>query len=131
MEESFGLDTMEDGNGFSIQALHSLGVLEDGEELCDFDDDRPIIYGEESNGESAEESAVDLDSESEYDADESSSTCNVEYLQKCLSFTPEPIHLVNISRTANLLCKIATNPFFPYDNKVTKQLADLVSKIST
>jgi hypothetical protein len=134
MEESFNSDTnIEDETGFSEQTLHSIGVLEDGEHISDMegeDDDCPIIYGQ--NNKESDQSDEDLESESDYEeTGRNKKLDDLQYLRTCLLFTPKALCAVDIEKTGNLLEQIASNPFFPYDNKVTKQLTDLVSEILT
>jgi hypothetical protein len=129
---NFGDSTELNGStvGIPEETLHEIGVLFDGESIEDLEvEEEPIIYEQFQSEDSDEE--VDSDSDSDSTEDTSTATLQnkIELLQKLLSFKPTNVHSINVEEAIHQLQQIASNPYYPYKNAVTKKFADLVSKL--
>lgn len=133
-EESCRTSVDDECVGITDETLIELGIgshLESNGNEDDEEEDSPIIYGQND-----EQSESDLEEEPESESDfeqedraSNNGILTLQYLHKCLLFEPKAIHRVNIDKTIELLEDIASNPYYPYENKVTKLWADLVSDI--
>jgi len=116
------LEALDESQGISVEVMREMGGIVTTEERMEIDL-QPIICGSSSDEEESDyESAEDEDEEVTADI----STPSLQKLKKYLQFKPSPIFTVDTTSTLSLLEEITQDPNYPYPNRITRRLADLV-----